>query len=85
MVLYKNSTLICQLVLTSNTLFADTIEIWAGICGKAGHRDSGEGVLALFDRPRGLCQMPNGDIIVIDSGNGLLRRVKRSGERSVAV
>lgn len=60
-------------------LAADTVEKWAGTCGTKGFKDSGDGHQALFDSPRGLCQRPNGDIIVIDAGNALLRSVNRSG------
>ena len=77
--------LICQMILTSNTPFAGTIDVLAGLCGLPGYRDSGEGGPVLFDSPRGLCQRPNGDIIVIDNKNALLRRVNRTGERSAAV
>lgn len=60
-------------------LTAETVEKWAGICGTKGFKNSGDGQQALFDNPRGLCQRPNGDIVVVDAGNALLRNVNRSG------
>ena len=54
------------------------MEEWAGTCGKSGF-NNGDGQQALFDYPRGLCQRPNGDIIVLDTENALLRSVNRTG------
>jgi hypothetical protein len=50
----------------------------AGLPGTSGFSD-GNGTGALFNRPYGLTQMSNGDLLVADQGNIRIRRVTLSG------
>lgn len=50
----------------------------AGLPGTSGFSD-GNGTGALFNRPYGLTQMSNGDLLVADQGNNRIRRVTLSG------
>ncbi|MCW5941995.1 MAG: hypothetical protein KIS66_07170 [Fimbriimonadaceae bacterium] len=50
----------------------------AGMAGSAGFAD-GTGATARFDRPYGLAQMSNGDLLVADQNNNRLRRVTLAG------
>lgn len=50
----------------------------AGSTGNAGFAD-GTGPAARFDRPYGLDQLPNGDLLVADQNNHRLRRVTLAG------
>jgi DNA-binding beta-propeller fold protein YncE len=70
-------------VLVSDTYNDRIVEIVGGnlrtIAGAIrGFRD-GEGSEALFDTPAGLLLMPDGALLVADSGNGVVRRIDRSG------
>ncbi|CAD7694693.1 unnamed protein product, partial [Ostreobium quekettii] len=58
-------------------LVTGVVTVFLGICGRVHE----EGVL--FNKPRGLCQAPNGDLIVVDSGNAVLKRVTQSGFVSI--
>lgn len=68
-----------RILMYNDFLLADTMEDWAGKCGIAGFKNSGDGQQALFNDPRDLCQWQNGDIIVADAGNALLRRINQTG------
>lgn len=46
-----------------------------------GHRD-GLGIDARFDTPTGLLAMPDGSLLVADSGNGLIRTISKNGDVS---
>lgn len=50
-----------------------TVETIAGRLGRAGHAD-GEGTGALFRGPSGLAVLPDGDVLIADTGNHVLRR-----------
>lgn len=50
----------------------------AGHAGKLGYRD-GDGVDAEFGAPRGLAVDRNGDLLVADTNNHVIRRVTRNG------
>ncbi len=50
----------------------------AGLPGTSGFSD-GNGTGALFNRPYGLTQMSNGDLLLADQGNNRIRRVTLSG------
>ena len=52
--------------------------VLAGVAGEAG-MVNGSGAEARFDQPWGLVALQNGDIIVADHGNHLLRRVTLDG------
>lgn len=41
----------------------------------AGFKDSGDATRALFNSPRGLLYKSSGELLVADSGNGLIRRI----------
>ena len=56
-----------------------TVTVLAGSKGVTGHVN-GNGSAARFNRPYGLCQTPDGSLIVADANNNCLRRVTLSGD-----
>lgn len=55
-----------------------TIALLAGTAGTSGFNDA-TGAAAKFDRPYGVAQLPNGDIIVADQNNNRIREISLTG------
>lgn len=59
-----------------------SLALWAGQWQQHGHAD-GAGARALFFDPRGLCTDPrNGDVLVADAANAMIRRIRADGSVS---
>lgn len=56
-----------------------TVSVLAGVTDQSGHVN-GNGSTARFNRPYGLCVLPNGNVLVADANNNCIRQVTMAGD-----